>query len=280
MKEELEFIGKRIVANKEKLTGLTLDMQNSEYTEHLNRSSISQDVVFQGRTELFHILGESLYSEFEESMEKLRKWANQMGTIANDNGISLDRSIKSLAIYRDIIWDTFSEEIREEKFAAITVLDVNKIIDPLIDEANYIFTQIFAENNKQMIEVAQNTLQQLSVPVVPLSKDIAVLPLIGEIDTYRSKLIMETALAQSTALKLNYMLIDVSGVPIVDTVVAHNLFQVVNALRLIGVEAIITGIRPEIAHTVVSLGIEFGGVKTLANLAQALSEIGFKQTTN
>ncbi|WP_312036244.1 STAS domain-containing protein [Priestia aryabhattai] len=118
-------------------------------------------------------------------------------------------------------------------------------------------------------------LEELSVPMVPLSKGIAVMPIVGQIDTHRAQLIMETALEESANLQLHYLILDISGVLIVDTMVANNIIEIVKALQLIGTKTMITGIRPEIAQTVVSLGIELGTIKTKATLEQALAEIGF-----
>ncbi|SDE50336.1 Anti-anti-sigma regulatory factor (antagonist of anti-sigma factor) [Priestia aryabhattai B8W22] len=111
--------------------------------------------------------------------------------------------------------------------------------------------------------------------MVPLSKGIAVMPIVGQIDTHRAQLIMETALEESANLQLHYLILDISGVLIVDTMVANNIIEIVKALQLIGTKTMITGIRPEIAQTVVSLGIELGTIKTKATLEQALAEIGF-----
>jgi len=100
--------------------------------------------------------------------------------------------------------------------------------------------------------------------------------IIGEIDTRRSALIMETALNKSSSLKFKVLFLDISGVEIIDTMVADNLFNVIYALKLLGVKTVITGIRPEIAQTTVKLGIDFKTIDTKSTLAQALKEIGIK----
>jgi rsbT co-antagonist protein RsbR len=126
------------------------------------------------------------------------------------------------------------------------------------------------------MKIAYTALEELSVPVVAINKNVAVVPLIGEIDTHRSQLILEVTMEESSKLKLEYLILDVTGVPVIDTMVADNLFKVIYALKLLGVETIITGIRPEIAQTIVSIGVNFKGVTTFADLPTALSSIDLK----
>ncbi|MGW9102912.1 STAS domain-containing protein [Priestia megaterium] len=155
------------------------------------------------------------------------------------------------------------------------MLDVSKKIDPFLDQINHIFVDIYEAHNNEQMKLAYMALEELSVPMVPLSKGIAVMPIVGQIDTHRAQLIMETALEESAKLQLNYLILDISGVLIVDTMVANNIIEVVKALQLIGTKAMITGIRPEIAQTIVNLGIELGTIQTKATSEQALAEIGF-----
>ncbi|WP_186579384.1 STAS domain-containing protein [Aquibacillus kalidii] len=278
MKEELKFIGERIMSEKEALVEQTYSMEDKEYGQTLKNSRLPGKVYKEWRTELIEFLGMSLLTSHDEIIGKVRVWANKVGSLAIENGAQLDQTIRVLAIYRTVIWDCFTDELAKNNFSAVTMLDVSKIINPVIDEISFVLSHIYADYNQKMMEATNVTLKELSVPVVPLGEKAAILPLIGEIDTYRSQLIMETALQQSTKLKLENLVIDVSGVPIVDTIVAHNLFQIVHALKLLGVDSIITGIRPEIAQTMVTLGIEFKEVHTLANLKQALEKIGFMQS--
>ena len=107
----------------------------------------------------------------------------------------------------------------------------------------------------------------------PLLKGVAVLPLIGDIDTERANIIMEKTLKSASKLQLEKLILDLSGIHIVDTVVANQIFKVVDALGIIGVETIITGVRPEVAQIVVSQGIDFSSLNTKANLHQAMNEM-------
>ncbi|MEH7472469.1 STAS domain-containing protein, partial [Priestia megaterium] len=122
--------------------------------------------------------------------------------------------------------------------------------------------------------------EELSVPIVPITPGVAVMPIIGEIDTHRSTLIMQKGLDKSAHMELSHLILDISGVQIVDTMIVNNLFNLVQALRLLGIETILTGIRPEIAQTSVRLGIDFRKINTKATLEQALEGIGFRRVMN
>ncbi|MBQ4870775.1 STAS domain-containing protein, partial [Priestia megaterium] len=110
----------------------------------------------------------------------------------------------------------------------------------------------------------------LSVPVVRMTEEIGILPLVGDLDTKRAQYLMESALEKGSQYKLKWLIIDLSAVPIIDTMVADQLFKVIAGLQLIGIEVAISGIRPEIAQTMVSLGIKVEEVKSFSSLHQAV----------
>ncbi len=110
------------------------------------------------------------------------------------------------------------------------------------------------------------TVRQLSTPVVPIHRGILILPLIGQIDTHRAQRIMEEALEAIQVYEAEVLIIDITGVPMVDTRVAQYLLQVASAAGLLGSKVILTGIRPEVARTMVQLDIDLLKLVTLANL--------------
>ncbi|SUX82560.1 anti-sigma-factor antagonist [Priestia megaterium] len=124
--------------------------------------------------------------------------------------------------------------------------------------------------HQETLKKAKSAFLELSVPVVPITKGIAILPLIGEVDPERATLLLEETLKKANELKLSHLLFDLSGVMIVDTMVAHQIFKIVDALGLLGVKTILIGIRPEVAQTMIQLGIDFSEITIKANLEQAL----------
>ena len=123
--------------------------------------------------------------------------------------------------------------------------------------------QIIAEQAEAMLE--------LSTPVVRLWEGIIAVPLVGTLDSARTQLVMEKLLEALVATGSEHAVIDITGVPTVDTEVAQHLLKTVMAARLLGAQCTLCGIRPQIAHTIVSLGIEFGDITTKATLADALA---------
>jgi rsbT co-antagonist protein RsbR len=110
------------------------------------------------------------------------------------------------------------------------------------------------------------TIQALSTPLIPVAQGIVVLPLIGNIDQSRAQGIIEALLNGIVAHQAEVVLIDITGVPMVDTLVANSLMQAARAARLVGCQVMLVGIRPEVAQTVVSLGLELGELANFANL--------------
>ncbi len=117
---------------------------------------------------------------------------------------------------------------------------------------------------------AQSSVMEYSVPVVGLNDHVAILPLIGELDDDRAKILKEVALHKCIELRNSILILDLSGVPTVDTMVANELSQVIDSLKLIGVKTILTGLRPEIAQAVVEIGIKFEGMTIRKNLKTAI----------
>src|SRR3979409_2508351 len=110
---------------------------------------------------------------------------------------------------------------------------------------------------------------ELSTPGVQLWDGILALPLIGTLDSARTQVVMESLLQQIVATRSPIAILDITGVPTVDTMTAQHLLKTVTATRLMGAECIISGIRPQIAQTIVHLGVDLGGVTTKATLADA-----------
>jgi rsbT co-antagonist protein RsbR len=126
------------------------------------------------------------------------------------------------------------------------------------------------KSRQQIIERQQQELLDLTTPVVKLWESIVALPLIGTLDSERTQVVMESLLDSIVENEAAIAIIDITGVPTVDTLVAQHLLKTVAAARLMGAECIISGIRPQIAQTIVHLGVDLGDVVTKATLAEAL----------
>lgn len=115
-------------------------------------------------------------------------------------------------------------------------------------------------------------LQELSASLIPVFDKISVMPLVGTIDTERAKLIMENLLEGVVKQRAEVVLLDITGVPVVDTMVAHHIIQAADAVRLVGAKCMLVGIRPEIAQTIVTLGINLADFSTTSTLRRGMQE--------
>jgi len=130
------------------------------------------------------------------------------------------------------------------------------------------------------LDKANKEIKELSVPIVPLTKGVAILPIIGHINEYRAEIIIQSTLESSTNLELEYMIIDLSGVSRINNSVSEYLLNIVKLLKLIGVTPILTGFRPDLAIKTLEIDVDFNGIMITNNLESALLEIGFTLNKN
>ena len=147
--------------------------------------------------------------------------------------------------------------------------------DVLVDQLGLYTLEMFQKSRDRIIARQQRELLELSTPVISLWEGIIALPLIGTLDSARTQVVMENLLEKIVASGAHTAIIDITGVPTVDTLVAQHLLKTIAAARLMGARCILSGIRPQIAQTIVHLGIDLEAVPTRATLADAfLAAVG------
>jgi rsbT co-antagonist protein RsbR len=146
-------------------------------------------------------------------------------------------------------------------------------LSQIVDKLGLFTFETFAAARERVINNQAEQLLELSTPVIKLWDGVLAVPLVGTLDSARTQVVMETLLQALVDTGSAHAIIDITGVAAVDTQVAQHLLKTVVAARLMGAECIISGIRPQIAQTVVALGIEFGDIPTKATLADALREV-------
>ncbi|HYW05324.1 MAG TPA: STAS domain-containing protein [Longimicrobium sp.] len=144
-------------------------------------------------------------------------------------------------------------------------------VTSLLDRLGLFTTEVYQRSREEVIYRQQQELLELSTPVVKLWEGILAVPLIGTLDSARTQVVMESLLQRIVETEATTAIIDITGVPTVDTLVAQHLLKTVAAARLMGADCIISGIRPQIAQTIVHLGVELHGAVTKASLADAIS---------
>ena len=141
----------------------------------------------------------------------------------------------------------------------------------LLDQMGLHTVRAFQKSREDVIRRQQEELLELSTPVVKLWEGVLALPMIGTLDSARTQVVMETLLQKIVETGSGIAIIDITGVPTVDTLVAQHLLKTVTAIRLMGADCIISGISPQIAQTIVHLGVDLQSVMTKASLADALA---------
>ena len=149
--------------------------------------------------------------------------------------------------------------------------DESWVVTTLLDKLGLFTTEMYQKAREEIINRQQQEMLELSTPVVKLWEGILALPMIGTLDSSRTQIVMETLLQKIVETGSSIAIIDITGVPTVDTLTAQHLLKTVTATRLMGAECIISGIRPQIAQTIVHLGVELGGITTKATMADAFA---------
>ncbi|MBN8190557.1 STAS domain-containing protein [Bacillus sp. NTK074B] len=264
---------------------------NDKYLDFINRINETKSGVIQERStndpSYSNIVSGSLrkwrgdcIEVFAHSLEMpnehdavIEKWACSSVTLFKQLDVSLEVAISDIQYFRNEIGAVIKSEAIVKELSIDSFYDLLSRFHSGVDRA--IFRISIAFNHP----LSDSISRELSIPIVKVTDSIAILPLIGDIDTQRSKDLMERALTKGSALRLRYLITDLSGVNVVDTMVADQLFKVVAALKLTGIQAILTGIRPEIAQTMVNLGIVINHIPTFASLHTALIHLQkFKST--
>jgi rsbT co-antagonist protein RsbR len=159
---------------------------------------------------------------------------------------------------------------QEYKNDLVQLHDASMKVSKLIDSFGVVTFETYIKGREEVILRQTDEITEISTPVIRIWDGILVLPIIGTLDSARTQVVMENLLQEIVNTGSSIAILDISGVPAVDSLVAQHLIKTVSATRLMGAECIISGIRPEIAQTVVHLGIDLSNIVTKASLASAL----------
>jgi rsbT co-antagonist protein RsbR len=197
-----------------------------------------------------------------------REFLEQLSAARAHQGFSPSETATFIFSLKEILFDAIRARFGEDRDGAMSALvDVSRLLDAL----GLFKTEVFQRGREQVIVRQQHELLELSTPVVTLWDGILALPVIGTLDSARTQVVMENLLERIVSSGASIAIIDITGVPTVDTLTAQHLLKTVAAARLMGADCIISGIRPQIAQTIVHLGVELGSVVTKATLADAFA---------
>ncbi|WP_274365289.1 ATP-binding protein [Paenibacillus thermotolerans] len=229
-------------------------------------SAGSMDFVLQSARQVVLLLNESNeHGLIIHAKEHGRNWAK--------NNLDLILKLEWIQTLRKLYWDFLYNYYSNIELEQKQFFEIERKVNSNLDTYLKHFSSSFSEYKNELLQAQREVIEELSVPVIPLSDHIAILPIVGTMDTLRAKKIQESVLEQIFRLKIKRIIIDLSAVAYMDTAIVSHLFKIVNGIGIQGCKAVITGIRPEITNTMVELGIALQDkVETRGTLQQAIEE--------
>lgn len=190
-----------------------------------------------------------------------------------NNGFSPRETASFVFSLKGAFTEVLEASIKDSRELYVEISKINRLIDSL----GLVTLETFIKGREEVILRQTSEISEISTPVIQVWAGILALPIIGTLDSARTQVVMESLLLKIVETESVIAILDISGVPAVDSLVAQHLIKTVAATRLMGAECIISGIRPEIAQTIVHLGIDLSNINTKASLAHAL-QVAFTMT--
>ncbi|SEP23816.1 STAS domain-containing protein [Trujillonella endophytica] len=226
----------------------------------------------------------SVYDNYVEvletgSVEALQRYARDLSERIIPRGVETHEVVGIVLLLRDVLARSLFEKYQRD-FALL-----NRVLDAYEPAANRIANTVavsFVDERERVIRQQQDSIRELSTPVLPVRERLLILPMIGVLDSERARQLTEQLLTGIRTHRAKVVVIDITGVPAVDETVANHLVRTVDASRLMGASVIITGLSPDIAQTLVTIGVDLSKMDTIGDLQGGLEEaerlLGFSVT--
>jgi rsbT co-antagonist protein RsbR len=209
--------------------------------------------------------------------EGAKTYAARMAERGVLRGMMTEQIIGGMLTLRDVYGRSLFERYQQDMERLLAALD---IYEPVANKILSIVALGFVEEREKVVRQQQEAIRELSTPVLQVRDQMLILPIIGVIDTHRARQLTEQLLRTIRTSRAKVVVIDITGVPAVDSKVANHLVQTVDASRLMGATVIVTGISPEIAQTLVTLGVDLSKMNTVGDLQGGIEEadhlLGYK----
>lgn len=226
---------------------------------------ISDEVMNQTSQEFAGLMMSSLLESHEAYESRLQDFSEKVVRL----GWSITYVTKAIDYFAEIVYEGMKQQ------GTITQENMDGFIHEFANWATPIRNStldIYSKTWERTVSLQKIALQELSASLIPVFDKVSVMPLVGTIDTERAKLIMENLLDGVVRHRAEVVLLDITGVPVVDTMVAHHIIQAADAVRLVGAKCMLVGIRPEIAQTIVTLGINLNDFTTTSTLQRGVEQ--------
>lgn len=257
LQQNSESIAKEMVSSIVELIGVEIP-----------KEEIDQAIIVY--TEYLRFLGDSILNEDETTSQGLLDWSRQNGEREAAKGGRVSDILFRYPPTRVVFIDKMAEISLKHGVVTEDLIWINKRVNNMLDISINETVFAFERQTSKLMKEVQEEVDLLSTPVVPVQESVAVLPLVGKLDYDRSRLIMERAIPLVAKQKVQSLIIDFSGIVTIDATIAKHIFDIHNVLRLLGVESIATGMRPELAQAAVESGVDFSNINTFSTVKQAI----------
>jgi rsbT co-antagonist protein RsbR len=273
--EDPELLPELVTHLRDRRTELREQWANRITNAHL-LSAMTDEEIFSMATSVYDNYVEVLETG---SVEALQAYARDLSERIIPRGVETYEVVGIVLLLRDVLARSLFEKYQKD-FELL-----NRVLDAYEPAANRIANTVavsFVQERERIIRQQQDAIRELSTPVLQVRERILILPIIGVLDEQRANQFTEQLLAGIRGNRAKVVVIDITGVPDVDSEVANHLLQAVDASRLMGASVILTGLSPEIAQTLVTIGVDLGKMNTVGDLQGGVEEaerlLGFKVT--
>ncbi|WP_203334212.1 RsbT co-antagonist protein RsbRA [Planococcus beigongshangi] len=252
---------------QENMTEIISNWQELMRNEKSERSFevLPEELMNQTSREFAELMTSNLLESHQAYESRLNDFAEKVVRY----GWSITFVTKAINHFGDIVFDGMEKDglINNDNYRGFSK-EFNKWITPIRDST----IDTYSRTWERTVSLQKIALQELSASLIPVFDKVSVMPLVGTIDTERARLIMENLLDGVVRHRAEVVLLDITGVPVVDTMVAHHIIQAADAVRLVGAKCMLVGIRPEIAQTIVTLGINLNEFTTTSTLQRGVEQ--------
>jgi rsbT co-antagonist protein RsbR len=273
--EDKELLHELVTHLRDRRTELREQWANRITNAHL-LSAMTDEEIFSMATSVYDSYVEVLETG---SVEALQAYARDLSERIIPRGVETYEVVGIVLLLRDVLARSLFEKYQKD-FELL-----NRVLDAYEPAANRIANTVavsFVQERERIIRQQQDAIRELSTPVLQVRERILILPIIGVLDEQRANQFTEQLLAGIRSNRAKVVVIDITGVPDVDSEVANHLVQAVDASRLMGASVILTGLSPEIAQTLVTIGVDLGKMNTVGDLQGGVEEaerlLGFRVT--
>ena len=250
-----------IAENDETLAARWIELQPGA------QRGLSEERIRADSTALVRAIRQALEAGAGVDLEALQERISQLVASRSERGFTPAETAIYIMSLKEPLFELLSEKFKDNRGA---LLDELWTASRFLDRLGLRSMEVHQRRQEAVIERQREEMEELSTPVVSVWDGIVALPVIGTLDSVRTQVVMEALLEEIVAREADVAILDLTGVPMVDTATAQHLVRTIKAIRLMGAECLISGIKPQIAQTMVTLGVDLGEVQTRSTLASAL----------